>query len=84
MNHDWSVMAKDDLLKMPDDLEGNLRALLGTPPAPHDTTGSRKEPPKPPKKVRARRPPKPPKVPGKYAYEMARVLKRGKRPKRKR
>jgi hypothetical protein len=35
-------MAKRDLLKLPDDFNGNLRALLGTPPPPAETTGSRK------------------------------------------
>jgi len=39
-------VAKRDLLKLPDDLDGNLRALLGTPPPPHDTPGSRKAKPK--------------------------------------
>jgi len=39
-------MAKRDLLKLPDDLEGNLRALLGTPPPPAGTPGSRKQKPK--------------------------------------
>ena len=39
-------MAKRDLLKLPDDLEGNLRALLHTPPPPHDIPGSRKAAPK--------------------------------------
>lgn len=40
-------MAKRELLKLPDDFEANVRALLGTPPAPHDTAGSRKSAPKP-------------------------------------
>lgn len=39
-------MSKRNLLKLPDDLEGNLRALLRTPPPPHDTPGSRKAAPK--------------------------------------
>ncbi len=39
-------MAKRDLLKLPDDLDGNLRALLSTPPPPHGTPGSRKAAPK--------------------------------------
>lgn len=39
-------MAKRDLLKLSDDLEGNLRALLRTPPPPHGTPGSRKAAPK--------------------------------------
>lgn len=43
-------MAKHDLLKLPNDLEGNLRALLRTPPPPHDIPGSRKAAPKPPAK----------------------------------
>jgi hypothetical protein len=40
------TMSKRDLLKLPDDLEANLRALLGTPPPPHDVKGSRKTRPK--------------------------------------
>jgi hypothetical protein len=39
-------MAKRDLLKMADDFEGNLRALLATPPVPNGTAGSRKAAPK--------------------------------------
>lgn len=39
-------MAKRDLLKLPDDLDGNLRALLNTAPPPHSTPGSRKVAPK--------------------------------------
>jgi hypothetical protein len=39
-------MAKRDLLNLPDDLEGNLRALLATPPPPAGTPGSRKAKPK--------------------------------------
>jgi hypothetical protein len=75
-------MAKRDLLKLPDDFEGNVRALLGTPPAPHDTTGSRKAAPKPPtkpkrKRVQRRRGPKA--AVGTYTYESAPVLKPGKR-----
>lgn len=35
-------MAKRNLLKLSDDFEGNLRALLGTPPPPAGTPGSRK------------------------------------------
>ena len=38
-------MSKRDLLKLPDDFEANLRALLGTKHAPHDTAGSRKAAP---------------------------------------
>ena len=76
-------MAKrDDLVKLPDDLEGNLRALLATPPAPPGTAGSRKAIPKPPKKKRKRRGPKPPKVAGTYAYESAPVISRKKKGKR--
>ena len=33
---------KRELLKLPDDFEGNMRALLATPPAPPGTAGSRK------------------------------------------
>lgn len=39
-------MSKRDRLKLPDDLEGNLRALLQTPPPPHHVPGSRKAAPK--------------------------------------
>ena len=68
------MTAKRALLKLPDDLEGNLRALLHTPPPPHDIPGSRKAAPKPALKgKRKRRKPKPPKVAGRYAYEMAPV-----------
>lgn len=66
-------MSKRDLLKLPDDFEGNMRALLQTPPAPHGTAGSRKVAPKPEKKPRQRRKPNPPKKAGTYAYEMAPV-----------
>jgi hypothetical protein len=48
-------MAKRDLLKLPDDFEGNLRALLATPPAPHGTAGSRKIAPKPPAKPKRKK-----------------------------
>lgn len=72
-------------LKLPDDLEGNLRALLATPPAPPGTAGSRKAAPvvpkKPRKKQRNRHVPRAPV--GTYAYESAPVLKTGKRAKRK-
>jgi hypothetical protein len=75
-------VAKRDLLKLPDDLEGNLRALLHTPPPPHDIPGSRKSAPKPPAKPKARKRKKPSprkmaKV-GTYAYESAPVLDRSK------
>ena len=39
-------MPKRDLLTLPDDLDGNLRALLSTPPPPAGTPGSRKAAPK--------------------------------------
>lgn len=39
-------MAKRDLLRLPDDLEGNLRALLNTAPPPASIPGSRKAAPK--------------------------------------
>ena len=74
-------MGKRDLLKLPDDFEGNLRALLATPPAPHGTAGSRKTAPKlqkPPKKKQRRRYAKPAPT-GTYAYESAPVLKGRKR-----
>jgi hypothetical protein len=72
-------MAKRDLLKLPDDFEGNMRALLATPPAPAGTTGSRKIAPKVEKKPRQKRKPKPPKKAGTYAYEAAPVKKAKKR-----
>ena len=77
-------MAKRDLLKLPDDFEGNMRALLATPPAPHGTPGSRKAAPKPPpkKKAKRRRYAKPA-VTGTYAYEMVPVVKEGARPKKR-
>ena len=68
-------MAKHDLLKLPDDFDGNMRALLATPPAPAGTAGSRKVMPRPEKKPRQRRKPKPPKKAGTYAYESAPVKK---------
>lgn len=74
-------MPKRDLLKLPDDFEGNMRALLATPPAPAGTAGSRKAIPKPPKKARHKRKPKPPMKAGTYAYEAASV-KKAKRVKR--
>jgi hypothetical protein len=78
------VMSKRKLLKLPDDLEANLRALLHTPPPPHDIPGSRKAKPKPPPKARKRRKPKPPKVAGKYAYESAPVIARKRKAAKKR
>jgi hypothetical protein len=77
-------MSKRDLLKLPDDLEGNLRALLHTPPPPAGTPGSRKAAPKPPKKKPTRRSPKPPKVAGTYAYESAPVQARKRKAAKKR
>ncbi len=68
-----------ELLKLPDDFEGNMRALLATPPAPAGTAGSRKVAPKAAPKPRQKRKPKPPKKAGTYAYESASVLKSGKR-----
>ena len=76
-------LLKPDLLKLPNDFEGNMRALLQTPPAPHDTAGSRKAAPKPPpkpkKKQRKRNAPRA--KTGTYAYESATVS--GLRAKRK-
>ena len=73
-------MAKSDLLKLPDDFEGNVRALLRTPPAPHDTAGSRKSAPKPEPKPRPkkkvgykRKRGAPRAATGTYAYESAPV-----------
>jgi hypothetical protein len=71
-------MAKRDLLKLPNDLDGNLRALLHTPPPPPGTPGSRKaipKPPKPKKKPKRRRYAKPAPT-GTYAYESAPVQAR--------
>lgn len=39
-------MAKGGPIRLRDDLEGNLRALLNTPPPPAGTPGSRKAAPK--------------------------------------
>lgn len=75
---------KRDLLKLSDDLEGNLRALLHTPPPPHGTPGSRKAAPKAAPKPRQRRKPKPPKVAGTYAYEAAPVVTRKRKAAKKR
>jgi hypothetical protein len=77
-------MAKRDLLKLPDDFEGNMRALLATPPAPAGTAGSRKAIPKPPKakkKAKRRRYAKPAAT-GTYAYESAPVVRKRKGKKR--
>ena len=79
-------MAKRDLLKLPDDFEGNMRALLATPPAPAGTAGSRKVAPKPvakPKKKAKRRRYAKPAPTGTYAYESAPVVTRKKRNARK-
>lgn len=78
-------MPKRDLLKLPDDLEGNLRALLHTPPPPAGTPGSRKVEPKPKPKAKAkmkqrRRVPRA--STGTYEYEYAPVLKAGKKAKK--
>lgn len=72
-------MAKRDLLKLPNDLDGNLRALLRTPPPPHGTPGSRKAAPKPPAKPKKkqRRPTGPKAAVGTYAYEAVPVRKVG-------
>jgi hypothetical protein len=85
-------LAKRDnnLLKLPDDFEGNMRALLATPPAPHDTTGSRKAAPKPPVKPKKRKaakriiPPAQRTATGSYAYEIAPVTSKWKAAKKKR
>jgi len=71
-------MAKRDLLKLPDDLDGNMRALLQTPPPPPGTPGSRKAIPKPPKpkKTAQRRRYAKPATTGTYAYESAPVVTR--------
>ena len=78
-------MAKRDVLKLPDDLDGNLRALLQTPPAPAGTAGSRKaipKPPKPKKKAKRRRYAKPAPT-GTYAYESAPVATRKRKGKKR-
>ena len=78
-------MAKRDVLKLPDDLDGNLRALLHTPPAPPGTAGSRKaipKPPKPKKKAKRRRYAKPAAA-GTYLYESAPVRSTRKRTRKK-
>jgi hypothetical protein len=85
VKHGVCVVAKRDLLKLPDDLEGNLRKLLHTPPPPHDIPGSRKAAPKPPKpkrKKQRKRSAVLAKV-GTYKYEMAPVLKAGAKPKKR-
>jgi hypothetical protein len=79
------VVSKRELLKLPYDLEGNLRALLATPPPPAGIPGSRKvkpkPPPKPKKKAKRRRYAKPAAT-GTYAYESAPVTKKRKAKKR--
>lgn len=80
-------MAKRDLLKLPDDFEGNLRALLQTPPAPAGTEGSRKVVPKPPakpKKKAKRRRYATPAPTGTYAYESVPVVSRKRKAAKKR
>ena len=71
-------MDKSDLLKLPDDFEGNVRRLLATPPAPHGTAGSRKAAPKPPPKPRKKNRKKvgPKAKVGTYAYESAPVKRK--------
>jgi hypothetical protein len=78
-------MTKRNLLKLPDDLEGNLRALLHTPPPPHDIPGSRKAAPKPKPKTRKKQRKRGTVLAkaGTYAYEMAPVLKEGAKPKKR-
>jgi hypothetical protein len=77
-------VAKRDLLKLPDDFEGNMRALLATPPAPHGTMGSRKAaPPKPKKKAKRKRYAKPAAT-GTYAYESAPVVTKKRKAAKKR
>ena len=78
-------MPKRDLLKLPDDLEANLRALLHTPPPPHDIPGSRRAAPKPKPKARKKQRKRgaPRAATGTYAYESAPVLKDRTRPKKK-
>ena len=78
-------MSKRDLLKLPDDFEGNVRALLGTPPAPHGTAGSRKAAPKPLKKPKRkqRRRIGPKAAVGTYAYESAPVRARKRKGKKR-
>jgi len=65
-------------LKLPNDFEGNVRALLATPPAPHGTAGSRKAAPKPPPKPKKKRRKKvgPTATVGTYAYESAPVKRK--------
>lgn len=76
-------MAKRELLKLPDDFEGNMRALLATPPVPPGTPGSRKVKPKKVRKKQRRR--NAPRAPvGTYAYESAPVKGLRKRKAKKR
>ena len=76
-------MTKRNLLKLPNNLEGNLRALLHTPPSPAGTPGSRKVGPKPKPKARKKQRRRVPRAAtGTYAYESAPVLKAGKRAKK--
>jgi hypothetical protein len=80
-------MAKRDLLKLPDDLEGNMRALLHTPPPPAGTPGSRKAmpkpPPKPKKKAKRRRRYAKPAPTGTYAYESVPVVSKKRKAKKR-
>lgn len=75
-------MSKRDLLKLPDDLDGNMRALLHTAPMPSGAPGSRKAAPPKPKKKQRRRYAKPAAT-GTYAYESVPVLREGTRPKKR-
>lgn len=79
-------MPKHELLKFPNDFEGNLRALA-IPPAPAGTAGGRKAAPRPPAKLKPRAKRYKPKgaAPhtGTFAYESAPVLKAGKRAKKR-
>ena len=77
-------MSKRDLLKLPNDLEGNLRAMLRTPPPPAGTPGSRKAMPKPPKKKAKRKRYAKPAATGTYAYESAPVVTRKRKAAKKR
>lgn len=78
-------MPKRDLLKLPDDFEATMRALFETPPAPHDTAGSRKAAPKPPPKPKPQRRKRvgPKAKVGTYAYESAPVKRATKKRKTK-
>ena len=72
-------LSKRDLLKLPDDFEGNIRAPLAAPPAPHGIVGSRKAAPKVKMMPCQKGKPERPKKAGTYAYESAPASKAGKR-----